>query len=302
MIFPTRFTTILAASMLLSMAPLPSQAIFGDQLPNPTFVVDFADPDSVDENVKEITAEVLTGPDDVPALRIDECGKHAILPVDINPTAMPEVTLVLGINLVSIAEGSIGWPLSSDNGGYDRSITMHDERFFGMGMPSGFDQPVWEEPEQGVAPLNEWLHVVAVYSQPLDSLTSLGVFYVNGVAAPIQVELFNGGGTSDLAVGTNMLNECRHWTDSWIKEVQIFDSALTASEVEALYEEFLKSLSGISEDDSEDEPGLLEDILDTVSDFADSIIGDSSASVCKLGWLVQGLAMIVPLVALGMEW
>ena len=72
--------------------------------------------------------------------------------------------------------------------------------------------------------------------------------------------------------------------------------------MEALYEEFLKSLSGDSEDDSEDEPGLLEDILDTVSDFADSVLGDSSASVPELGWLVQGLAMIVPLVALGMEW
>ena len=61
------------------------------------------------------------------ALRIDSNGKSVKLPgVDISPSAMPDCTLVIGIYLESIVQDSYGWVVSNEDGGWDRSIIMHD--------------------------------------------------------------------------------------------------------------------------------------------------------------------------------
>lgn len=287
MLLPKSLVALLVIAIAL---PSNTNIVVAAEVPTPAFEINFSDPSSVAENTKSVAAEVLSGPGGVDALRIDECGKKATLPVNVNPSVMPDVTMVLGINLVSIATDeygstSLGWALSSDNGGYDRSITMHDYRFYGMGMPSGDYNPVWEIEEQGEAPLNEWLHVVAVYSQTEDT----GKFYVNGKAAPIEIPVSNGEGISDLVVGTNPLYECGHWTDSWIKEVKIYNSALSSDDVIALNNAFQEVVGGEVADDStssdEDESessDLLEDILDFVT-------GSSAHTVV----VANGMAMIL---------
>lgn len=280
MIFRPTQLLVLSASVL-GMA-WPSGNLVGAQPPEPFYKIDFADSSSVAEKVFENNAEILTGPGGVDALRIDNCGKYAILPIDINPSVMPQVTMVLGINLVSIAEGSLGWPLSTDDGGYDRSITLHDSRFLGMGMASGDDLPVWESEDQGKAPLNEWMQVVAVFSQTGRSATSdTGTFYVNAKAAPKTIEVYNGEGRPDIVVGTNLFADCGHWTDSWIKEVQIFDTALSSDQVEALYQDFMEGFGGASGstgDDSGDDSGVLDNILGSISGSGSSITGGNDES------------------------
>lgn len=273
----------LKSFLALSIAVLAS-AVVDAQVPTPYFAVDFSDPDSVDANAQLVTASVSTGPGDVDALRIDECGKHAILPVNINPDVMPDVTLALNIYLESVVEGSLGWPLSSDDGGYDRSIVLHDSRFGGMGMASGYATSVWGENDDGQPPLQQWMQIVAVFSQ--SGLVGSGTFYVNGEAAPVEIETFNYNGRTDLVVGTNLFSECTHWTDSWIKEVQVFDSALTSTEVTALSDCFFGVLDGDEEcefdssSDSEDEGNLFEDMVD-------SIFGSSAPTVV----VAKGLAV-----------
>merc|ERR1719343_1319044 len=143
-------------------------------------------------------------------------------------------------------------------------------------MPSGSSYAVWENQEQGEAPLNEWLHIVAVYSQTEENL-SYGKFYVNGQVAPIEVPVNNNEGISDLVVGTNPLNECRHWTDSWIKEVKIYNRALSSDDVNALNKAFQEVVGVVggeeadtgdnNSDEEESESsdflgGILEGILD----------------------------------------
>ena len=274
----------LSAAVVAVAWPSPTNIVGAAEAPTPTFEVNFSDPGSVATNTMDVTADISVGPGGVDALRIDECGKRAILPVNINPSVMPEVTMVLGINLVSIAtdewgSDSLGWVLSSDNGGYDRSIVMHDYRFKGMGMPSGSNRPVWETDEQGEVPLNEWLHVVAVYSQTGDSPS--GRFYVNGQAAPLEITVDAGDGTPDLVVGSNLLNqgyqECSHWADAWIKEVKIYDSALSSADVGALNNAFQEEVTGQAsdtidtggdQDDSssdEDEQNLFGGIVDMIT-------------------------------------
>lgn len=278
-----RPTQLLALSASVLGMAWPSDNLVGAQAPEPYYKIDFADSSSVASKVFENNAEILTGPGGVDALRIDGCGKYAILPIDINPSVMPQVTMVLGINLVSVAEGSLGWALSTDDGGYDRSIALHDDRFLGMGMPSGDNWPVWETADQGKAPLNEWMQVVAVFSQTGVSATSdTGTFYVNANAAPKTIEVYNGEGRTDLVVGTNLFADCRHWTDSWIKEVQIFDTALSSDQVEALYQDFLEDLGVAAEssgDDSGDDSSILDNVLGSISGSGSSIGGtDESES------------------------
>ena len=269
------------------LAATTSNSVFVDaqdnnNLPTPYFAVDFSDPDSVAAGVQEITADVLSGPDGIVSLRIDECGKHAILPVDINPSVMPEVTLVLDIYLESVAEGSRGWPLSSDNGGYDRSIVLHDERFYGMGMATGDYWPVWGIDDNGQPPLKTWIQVVAVFSQKEDDVAPKGTFYVNGRAAPMQVDLSNGEGRTDLVVGTNLLGECNHWVDSWIKEVMVFDQPLSSDEVLALSKQAFTNdyeIGDSSNNGDSEGNGILGGILEDVfEDNSSNESGDDSSS------------------------
>lgn len=280
--------------LALSIAVL-ATAVVDAQVPTPYFAVDFSDPDSVDENAELVTASVSTGPGGVDALRIDECGKYAILPVNINPDVMPDVTLVLNIYLESIAEGSLGWALSSDNGGYDRSIVLHDSRFGGMGMSAGQAVSVWGENGDGQPPLQQWMQIVAVFSQSdlfsQSELVGSGTFYVNGEAAPVEIETFNYDGTTDLVVGTNLYCDCTHWTDSWIKGVQVFDSALTSTEVMAVSDGFFGALGdeegesdSSSSSSSEDEGNLFEDVVD-------SLFGSSAPTVVVTKGLTVALLL-----------
>jgi len=254
------------------------------------YSVDFGNPDSVTQaNMDAMTAEILTHPEGFDALRIDECGKQAVLPVNINPSVMPDVTLVIALRLESIPEGSMGWPLSSDNGGYDRSIVLHDPRFSpdgsvgNMGMATGDALPVWNSDELGQPPLDTWLHIVAVFSGTVYDIDpnappSFGKLYVNGMSAPITLDgLGNGEGLEYLVVGTNTFESCNHWVDAWIKQVQVFDRALDDAEVRSLTEEFYTNLGISSVFQPDDSIDLPDDPVTDNDGLLDAIFNDSES-------------------------
>lgn len=196
---------------------------------------DFSDPNFVLDGTLSPQGgiEISNGPGDVRALRIDSASKKISLPANINPSAMLHCTVVIGVYLESIAANSLGWVLTVDNGGYDRSIILHDNRFNGMGMAVGVNNNVWGS-DSGQPPVGEWMHVVAVFNGP----GSDGYFYLDGDQAPNPARERNNGGNNVVTIGHNPLNPGRHWVDGWVKEVKIFDRALSPSEISTLYNQF----------------------------------------------------------------
>src|SRR5205814_1478711 len=60
----------------------------------------------------------------------------ATLPVDINGDTHPNLTFGMRVKLRSAPTSSNGWVLGHDNGGFDRSLILHDSRY-GFGVAAG---------------------------------------------------------------------------------------------------------------------------------------------------------------------
>ena len=201
--------------------------------------VDFSDAASPSNTpfVLRNGAQILpTAPGGFSALRIDRDGPYALIPgVNISPSVMPDCTLTIGLYLESIANTQ-GWVFGSEQSGYDRTILMHDRRF-GGGVASAVGkawQP-WFKPQSPA--LKEWMYITAVFRQRGES-----VVYVNGVRSDRSVIGTNNNGRGDLAIG-RPVPHANHWTDSWIKEVHVFESALDDEAVERLTSTFFRSIS-----------------------------------------------------------
>jgi len=223
------------------------------------FEVDFSNSDSVATKVQDNSGSIETDLDGNMALRFDACGERAYLPVNINPSAMPEVTLVLGVKLASYDAGNKGAVLTTDNAGYDRAISLHYEATGGMGLFTGsqhYTDSVWGDDKPNNAPIDQWMHLVAVYSQTGSGEDNFGRFYFNGEQAPIEVVVNNDDGMERIELGTSQMWNCAVagntvWADSWIKEVKVYNSVLSTSQVKALNTEFQNSLTVAPDQESE---------------------------------------------------
>lgn len=140
---------------------------------------------------------------------------------------------MIGLYLESIAN-NFSWVFGNENGGFDRTILMHDYRY-GGGVASAVKY-TWQPWTQAEKPLTkEWVHVTAVvFRQHGESYV-----YLNGVKSDCMVTASNNSGMKDLWIGRPVWGG--HWVDSWIKEVKVFDSALSDDMVEAHTSQFLKS-------------------------------------------------------------
>ncbi len=165
------------------------------------------------------------------ALRIDRDGPYAVLKgVDISPQVMPESTIVIDFLLESIPKGSKGWLLNHDNGGFDRGLTLHDERFNGIGQGVGYPGPVYDE--YTTPPTGEWVQMVMTYRQGGEC----AVFVSNDKAPKVHIGK-NNKGRSDLTIG-RVTSFKDHWCDCWVKDIMIFDVALTDEQVNEMFEKF----------------------------------------------------------------
>jgi len=176
-------------------------------------------------------AQILSAPGGVQALRIPSDGPHAKIPnKNIGPIAMPQATLTIGVYLVSIANDR-GWIFTHENGGYDRGIILHDSRYGhynGQGVIAsgvGYEWSPWTNALASKAPTGEWFHVTAVFRQ-----NGACNVYVNGVKSSRSTTGNNHGGLADLYVGRPLVGS-NHWANAWVKEVKVYNAALSDSQI-----------------------------------------------------------------------
>ncbi len=213
--------------------------------PEPTYHIDFTAAEIDETLVFHGDARIVErAPKGVTrALRIDSDGSAVVVPgVDISPPSiqsMKDVTISIAVYLESIKPENLGWIVSHDNGKFDRAIILHDSRVNGMGLSTGGYEPgkpldldkVY--PEMTLPELHKWIHIIGVFRQDGDC-----EFYLDGVKAPLTAHGEAEDGLPDLYIGQPLEYPENHWSDAWVKDVQVYDRALQTSEVEALFCEF----------------------------------------------------------------
>eukprot|EP00163_Fabomonas_tropica_P031621 TRINITY_DN758_c0_g1_i6.p1 TRINITY_DN758_c0_g1~~TRINITY_DN758_c0_g1_i6.p1 ORF type:complete len:1705 (+),score=582.65 TRINITY_DN758_c0_g1_i6:207-5321(+) len=161
---------------------------------------------------------------------------------DISSPAHPELTVEMSFKLNSIPTNSLGWIFTNDNGGYDRSLTVHDKRFTGSTTQAylvpmlGGAYNVHSTPG-AVIPLNfgTWYHVVVVFK----STGSVNSAYatVNGQRfATLSFPAGHQVGKSTTFFGGR--GSANHQTDADIGVVRVWDRELTATEIAGLYSKY----------------------------------------------------------------
>mmetsp|Transcript_31554 Transcript_31554/g.50333 ORF Transcript_31554/g.50333 Transcript_31554/m.50333 type:complete len:731 (-) Transcript_31554:155-2347(-) len=217
---------------------------YGRQAQAPVAEIDFSsDSQSNTPYVLKDGAQILTAPGGFRALRIDKDGQYALIPgVNINPSAMPACTLMIGLYVESFANNR-GWVFGHEESGYDRTILVNDDRY-GGGVASAVGKmwTPWTDASKGKVPIKQWVLLTAVFRQNGDSYV-----YLNGIRSDSKVIATNNEGSNDLYVGRPK-GWSNHWVDSWIKEVKVFDQALTDGSIADYAKIFLSEASGVSGD------------------------------------------------------
>jgi hypothetical protein len=156
------------------------------------------------------------------AYLFDGANDYITAPVDINPSTMPQMTIV------AWARADNGSPfkqvVSHDNGGYDRSLDI-DSRgggtgwsaFCGSGGVSGF-HPIT---------LGEWVFLAVVYDQ------NAGTVQLRVNDTTYEKAGVLGSGYSTFLIGSNP--RYGEYFKGAIDEVRIYDHALSDSEITALF-------------------------------------------------------------------
>ncbi len=206
-------------------------------MPAPFATIDFSSPDVLASR-NGLTlhggAQVLQdAPDGVPrALRTSASLEYAKWDVDINPTE--SCTLVICVYVVSLDAGK-GHILGHENGHWERTIFINEDNFNGMGIWAGGENDVNENvnyPHKRNPDLGKWSHIVGVFDQNGDH-----TFYYDNERAPINFKSSSGEGKKYLMIGGHEEVENRH-SNTWIKEVRVYDKALDDGQVAALYSDF----------------------------------------------------------------
>lgn len=158
------------------------------------------------------------------------------LPIDVGPSTMPEVTMGgwfdLTANPTLPTVGPVAGLLSSDDGGFCRSLEV--DRRSGTGAPSygSFAWSAFAGPDEGVVrgttvASNQWVFVA------MTSDVDTGEFdlYVDGQKYQSYADTFNDG-TSNLVVGRSATFQ-EYFTGN-AKDVFVFNSALSDSQIDTL--------------------------------------------------------------------
>ncbi|KAH3767578.1 hypothetical protein Pelo_536 [Pelomyxa schiedti] len=163
------------------------------------------------------------------AVRVGELGDgdRVVIPVDINPDVMPQVTLEIWIKLFSIPNNR-GWAFGHDDGGYDRTIIMHDERF---GHVPSVALAVGETYDfnGGKPALMRWMHVVGVWRQH-----GASELYIDGYLSGSHPNTVNLSGHRQLTLG-NWPNDIAHQVDALIAIARVYNRALNPAEIRTNY-------------------------------------------------------------------
>jgi len=145
-------------------------------------------------------------------------------PVNINPSALPKMTMGMWVNLRSIPNNQ-GWVLGHDNGGYDRSLNLHDSRY-GFGVAGGTGRSPHSSSLLKLKDnLNSWHCVAASY----DSVANTTTYYADGAVQTVSAAPGNGNAGATLG---GLHNYGNHTVDGLVDEVFMFDRVLSATELD----------------------------------------------------------------------
>ena len=156
------------------------------------------------------------------------------LPVDISPDALPQMTVVMFVKLDTGPyfndSSALGWVFGHDNGGYDRSLNLHDTRY-GSGVQVAGGTGV--DPHQSTLPLtlHQWHCVAAAYDRDNSTVT----FYADGATQTVYAAPGPGEPTASLG---GLLNFGGHTIQGLVDEVSLFDRVLTPQEIDAISAQF----------------------------------------------------------------
>ncbi|NQE53322.1 hypothetical protein C5S29_06990 [ANME-1 cluster archaeon GoMg3.2] len=156
------------------------------------------------------------------ALSFDGKDDYVSAPVDINPTVMPQMTITAWVRADDDSGGTI---VSHDNGGFDRTIDI-DTRGGGKGW-SVFSGS-WVVGYSPVT-IGEWFFLAAVYDQSAETVK----LYVNGALISEEKGKL-GSGWDYINIGKNP--SFGDYFSGTVDEVMIYNYALSADEINALYD------------------------------------------------------------------
>jgi hypothetical protein len=138
--------------------------------------------------------------------------------LDIGPNAHPQVSLEIWVKRVT-NKGNREWIVGHDNGGYDRAITLNDDRFGGVAGPIGSEY----SSTLGFLSLNSWYHVVVTYGSNAN-------VYLNGVRQNVG-PANNNPGLPNMSIGGLVVYPA-HDVDALISQVRVYDHELTPQDVQ----------------------------------------------------------------------
>ena len=156
-------------------------------------------------------------------------------PVNIGPSAFPEITLGMYINVDSILNNR-DWLLGHDNGGYDRALMIFDGRFgTGFASTAGSNSPYSSNLTNFNLQSNQdkWFGVAVAFNQS----TNMATVYINdlqGSSAVLSQSTNFGEGLSQFSLG-GLMNFGGHTVNALADEVFIYNRALTQAELDVAF-------------------------------------------------------------------
>jgi len=158
-----------------------------------------------------------------------------VIPVNfnLNPSVHPALSIELWVKLDN-AINNRGWIIGHDNGGFDRSVILTDDRYGGIAFGTGSSYTS----TLGLLEKKVWTHIVGTY-QNGRQMTMYRDYTKQQVVA-----VNNNEGEPTMTLG-GLQNFPGQTVDAWIGELRIYDFVLSSQQVQSLYQ-YRKTIYGLS--------------------------------------------------------
>jgi hypothetical protein len=159
--------------------------------------------------------------------------------VDLSPSSFAEVTFGAWVYLDAY-DNSRGWAIGQDNGGYDRSISLHDDRYSSTDIKPAAGVGFTYGSTLNDVSLSAWHFVAASYAGNGLSTT---VYFDGGFQTIAGTN--NSDGNPFFTVG-GLSNYGNHEVDGAVDNIFIYDRALSVDELNDLYVNGLTDIAAAS--------------------------------------------------------
>jgi len=147
--------------------------------------------------------------------------------VNLSPSIMQEVTFGAWVYL-NTYDNSRGWVIGQDNGGYDRSISLHDDRYSDTNKKPAAGVGFTYKSDLDDVSLGEWHFIAVSYAADLSTTV-----YFDGKSQTIA-GTDNSDGNSSFTVG-GLSNYDNHEINGLVDDIFIYNRALRTDELGDLY-------------------------------------------------------------------